>query len=140
MRVLLDTNVVLDSLLARAPWNVEADEILRAADRDEVTCALTTLSIANLFYVGRRLVGLVQARADVSVCLRRFELVGVGRQTLFDADALPGNDFEDNVQIAAAVASAVDGIVTRDLSGFAHSPLPVWSPADLLQQLQAEGP
>ena len=31
MRVLLDTNVLLDSLLQRAPWHVEADEILRQA-------------------------------------------------------------------------------------------------------------
>lgn len=29
MRVLLDTNVALDSLLARAPWHVDADEVLR---------------------------------------------------------------------------------------------------------------
>jgi len=140
MRVLLDTNVVLDSLLARAPWNVEADDILHAADRGEVVCALTALSIANLFYIGRRLVGLVRARADVRTCLHRFEIVGIDEPTLLNADGLPGGDFEDNVQIAAAVESAVDGLVTRDPRGFAHSPIPVWSPAELLQRLQSQGP
>lgn len=140
MQVMLDTNVVLDSLLARAPWNVEADEILRATDRGEVNCAFSSLSIANLFYIGRRLVGFAQARSDVRVCLQRFEVVGVDRQTLLDADALPGSDFEDNVQIAAAVESAVDALVTRHPSGFTHSPLPVWSPAELLQQLQSQSP
>lgn len=29
MRALLDTNVVLDALLTRAPWHIDADEILR---------------------------------------------------------------------------------------------------------------
>lgn len=140
MRVLLDTNVVLDSLLARAPWNAESDEILRAADRGDAVCAFTTLSIANLFYVGRRLVGLVQARNEVRVCLQRFDVVGVGRQTLLNADAMPGTDFEDNIQISAAVQSAVDGLVTRDSSGLSHSPLPVWTPAEFLQQLSSQGP
>ena len=53
MRVLLDTNVIVNSMLQRTPWHVEADAIPRAAGRGEATCALTALSIANLFYVGR---------------------------------------------------------------------------------------
>lgn len=135
MRVLLDTNVVLDSLLQRPPWHDEADAILRAADRREVVCVLTALSIANMFYIGRRFVGTDQARADIRVCLHRFEVLSVDRQTLLDADVLLGNDFEDNIQTATAITAEVDGIVTRDPSGFVHSPVPVWSPAELLLRL-----
>lgn len=69
MHVLLDTNVILDSMLQRLPWHVEADAILQAAGRGEVTCAVTALSIANLFYVGRRLVGTDRARTGVRICL-----------------------------------------------------------------------
>jgi predicted nucleic acid-binding protein len=53
MRVLLDTNVLLDSMLQRPPWHADADAILQAAGHGEVTCAATVLSLANLFYVGR---------------------------------------------------------------------------------------
>jgi predicted nucleic acid-binding protein len=139
MRVLLDTNVLLDSMLQRPPWHADADAILQAAGHGEVTCAATVLSLANLFYVGRRVVGTDQARIGVQSCLNSFEIVAIDRQVLLDADALPGSDFEDNVQIAAAVASGLDAIVTRDPSGFAHSPLPVWSPAELLQHLSQPG-
>lgn len=140
MRVLLDTNIILDSLLQWAPWHGDADTIPQSADRRKIVCAVTTLSIANLFYVGRRFVGTVQARSDVRVCLHRFEVLAVDRFTLIDADALPGNDFEDNIQTAAAVAASLDAIVTRDPNGFAHSALPVWSPPELLRRLAAPPP
>jgi predicted nucleic acid-binding protein len=138
MRVLLDTNVLLDSMLQRPPWHSDADAILHAAGRGEVTVAVTALSIANLFYIGRRIVGTDQARTDVRTCLNTLQVLAVDRQALMDADALTGSDFEDNIQIAAAVATGLDAIVTRDQFGFSHAPIPVWSPSDLLQRLAQE--
>ncbi|MBW3541837.1 MAG: PIN domain-containing protein [Planctomycetes bacterium] len=41
MRVLLDTNVILDSMLQRPPWHVDADAVLLAASNGEVSCAAT---------------------------------------------------------------------------------------------------
>ena len=55
------------------------------------------------------------------------------RQTLADADALPGSDYEDNIQVVAAVATGLNGIVARDACGFSQAPVQVWSPTDLLQ-------
>ena len=139
MRVLLDTNVLLDSLLQRAPWHVDADAILQAASRGELTCAVTVLSVANLFYVGRRLVGTAKALASVRTCLNSFEVLTIDRQVLLEAELLSGSDFEDNVQIATATAAGLDAIVTRDPTGFSHSPLPVWSPSELRQHLPTHG-
>jgi len=61
----------------------------------------------------------------------------IDKQTLLDADRLAGNDFEDNIMIAAAVAASLDAIVTRNVADFAHSPIPVWEPAELLKRLAA---
>lgn len=135
MQVLLDTNVMLDALLQRAPWHVDADAILRAAAGGQVACAAASLSLANVFYVIRRLEGAAKARAAVRICLRAFDFLPVDAQTLTAADALPGTDFEDNIQIAAAVQANLAAIVTRDPAGFAASPIPVLSPTDLLKQL-----
>jgi hypothetical protein len=125
-------------MLQRAPWNVEADAILHAARQGSVTCATTPLSLANVFYVGRLTVGTDQALVGIRNCLRAFEIVPVDRSTLDDALALPGSDFEDNIEIAAATTATVDMIVTRDSSGFTHSPIPVQSPAEFLQRLQSD--
>ena len=138
MRVLLDTNVLLDALLQRAPWHVEADAILQAATRGEVIGAVTPISLANMFYVGRRIVGTERARREVRTSLAVFEILATNRETLLQADVLPGPDFEDNIQIAAAVAAGVDAIVTRDPADFSASPVTVLTPAQLLALLAAE--
>jgi predicted nucleic acid-binding protein len=136
MRVLLDVNVILDSMLQRPPWHTEADAILQAAAIGQVTCLSTGLSLANIFYVGRKIVGTTAARAAVRKYLAAFPILPIDQQTLLSADALPGNDLEDNILIATAVAAALDAIITRNAADFAHSPIPVWPPAELLKQLQ----
>jgi predicted nucleic acid-binding protein len=120
MRVLLDVNVLLDSLLQRHPWHKEADAILNAAARGQLNCSVTTHSLATLFYVARKMVGTVAARAGVRRHLLAFHILPVDKQTLLDAGALAGNDFEDNILIAAAVAAGLDGIVTR-MSRISHT-------------------
>jgi predicted nucleic acid-binding protein len=135
MRVLLDTNVILDAMLQLAPWHVDADAIFKSASDGRLTCASTVLSLANAFYVGRRTLGTDRARAGVRLYLRAFEIVPLDEWTLHDADALPGSDLEDNIQIAAAVRSAVDAIITRDPAGFTASPVRVRTPADLVKDL-----
>jgi predicted nucleic acid-binding protein len=140
MRVQLDTNIILDALLARPLWAADAQAILRAHQDGRVACALTTHAVATMYYVGRKAVGSVQALADARFCLTTFDIHDVTRQTLEDAAGLPGGDFEDNVQIAAAARAGVDAIVTRDPAGFAASPVPVLSPADLVARLPPPPP
>jgi predicted nucleic acid-binding protein len=137
MRVLLDINVILDAMLQRPPWHKDADAILQAAAQGQVTCAATALSLATIFYVGRKAVGDAAARAAVQKYLVAFDVLPINKQTLLDADALPGIDFEDNILIAAAVAASLDAIVTRNLADFSHSPIPVWDPGELLKRLAA---
>lgn len=139
MRVLLDVNVILDAMLQRSPWHSEADAILRAAAQGHVTCATTTLSLATIFYVGRQVVGTALARATIRTYLSAFDILPVDKQALIDADALPGSDFEDNILIACATRAALDAIVTRNVADFAHAPITVWEPDDLLKQLPASG-
>jgi len=136
MHVLLDTNVVLDAILQRPPWHKEADAILQAAGLGQVTCAATTLTVATVFYVARKAVGIPKARAAVQKCLGGLSILPIDKQSLVDAEAMPGSDFEDNILIAAAITAALDAIVTRNVADFAHSPIPAWEPAELLKRLR----
>jgi predicted nucleic acid-binding protein len=139
MRVLLDTNVLLDSILQRPPWHKAADAVFQAAALGQVDCTVTTLSLATVFYVSRKVVGTATARAAVRRCIGAFNILPIDKQSLLDADTLAGNDFEDNILIAAAVTASLDAIVTRNVADFAHSPIPVWEPAELLKRLPSAG-
>jgi predicted nucleic acid-binding protein len=134
MQVLLDTNVILDVLLDREPWVTDAAQIWRISSDGRLTGWVCASSITDIFYIARRLTNVTRARAAVGLCLATFMVCPVDRSTLVMADRMPGNDFEDNLQIACAIANDIDVIITRDPKGFQQSPIRVITASDLLQQ------
>src|SRR5260221_6366783 len=103
MRVLLDTNIVLDVLLARQPWLDDAKTIWQAHVDGRIVCCITATTVTNIFYIAKRMVGIERARLAARLCIGTFELLAVGRFALETADKNPGKDLEDNLQTACAM-------------------------------------
>lgn len=136
MRVLLDTNVVLDVLLNREPWVTEASSLWQANDKGQIVGYVTATTITDIFYVARRLTDLKTAHMAVKICLAAFEVCAVDRKTLELALTLPGTDFEDNLQIACANSIGLDAIITRDSAGFTGATVSILTPIEALAQLE----
>lgn len=135
IRVLLDTNVILDVLLRRLPWYVEARRLWDAVDAGRVTAYITATTLTDIYYLARRQSGHELALVAVRLCVVSFEVLPITRTELVHAIDMRGADFEDNVQIAAAVNARLDAIVTRDLAGFGGSPVEVLHPRQLLDRV-----
>ncbi len=135
MRILFDTSIVLDVLLNRHPWVQDSSALWQTNDEGRVAGYITATTLTNIFYIARRQTNLQQAFQAVDTCLQAFEICSVDRQALAYARTLLGSDFEDHLQIACAVLSQLDAIVTRDPSGFTSSPISVYDAAKMLQQL-----
>lgn len=135
LRVLVDTNVVLDQLLQREPWHTVAQPFWQARDAGRLVAYLPASVVTDIFYIGRRHAGLVPARQAVERCLREFGLLPIYRAVLEAALGLPGSDVEDNVQIACAQLAGMDLVVTRDTAGFRHAPMPAVEPAAIASYL-----
>lgn len=135
MRILFDTNVVLDVLLNRSPWVTDASTLWRANDDGRIIGYVTASTITDIFYVARRLKDLELAHRAVRICLTAFEVCVVDRTSLEQAISLPGNDFEDNLQIACASLAGLDAIVTRDKADFAAATITIFTPAEAIAQL-----
>ena len=131
MRVLLDTNVVLDALLNRQPFVAEAQQILRANDQERVSAYNTATTVTDIFYLARKALGIEPTMKAIRLCLDTLEICAVDSQTLEAAIKLEGSDFEDNLQIACAIASNLDAIVTRNKADFKTTAIPVIEPAEL---------
>lgn len=116
MRILIDTNVLLDVLLNRAPWVAHAAALWKACTDGQVTGYVCASSFTDIFYIARRLTNLDRARIAVRLCLETFEVCSVNQSALQMAYGLPGSDFEDNVQIACAPQYALDAIVSTPTS------------------------
>jgi predicted nucleic acid-binding protein len=135
MKALIDTNVLLDVLLPRTPWDVDAKAVWEASDAARFQGTISALSLPNVFYVARKVVGLERAHAAMTLLLEAFEIIPIERATLEAAVALPGNDFEDKLQTASAIAAAIDFVITRDPRGFAGSQVVPLAPAEFLKRL-----
>src|SRR5215213_3681504 len=118
MRVLLDTNVVLDRFLQRLPWYDEAQEFWELITSGQIIGYITGSAVTDIFYIARRPLGSQFALSIVRDCLDAFEICTVDLKVLEKALALPGFDYEDNLQIVCARTSDLDAIVTHDSTGF----------------------
>ena len=135
MRILLDTNVVLDVLLSRQPFVREAKRIWEASDQGVFEACVAGFTLPTIHYVCRRHAGSVAADSAVDICLEAFEIAALYRECLVAARRFPGADFEDNLQVASAVTESIHGIVTRNPKDFSDSPIPVYTPTELLAVL-----
>ena len=134
MRVLLDTNVLLDIYLNRTQF-VAASDILQAQKDDQIQGYISASSLTDIYYIARRQKGVDIAREAVRLSLDTFGICAVNDRLLEEAYAVAGKDFEDDLQIASAQMYGLSAIVTRDKGDFNHSPLPVYTPNELLQEI-----
>lgn len=137
MRVLFDTNVVLDVLLARAPHAEASTALLDCVARKDLTGLLGATSVTTLFYLVSKGAGAAAARKHVSTLLELFEIAAVTRPVLAQALKLSFKDYEDAVLHEAARQAGADGIVTRDPDGYVRASLTVYAPGELLRLLKA---
>ncbi len=128
MKILLDTNVVLDLLLAREPFVRQAGEIFLMVENGRIEGFLCANSIVTLHYLVGRQKGRTEADSVISDLLSLFQIASVDKSVLLHASANNGNDYEDSVIYTAAEQNGVDMVVTRDAKGFARSRVTVMSP------------
>lgn len=130
MRVFLDTNVLFDLFLERLPFAEDASAIWQANAHGEHEIYVSGITLVNLMYAGRKILGEQAARHAVTDYLVAARLAPVDDAVVRSAHASGMAAFEDAVQYASVVAANADVIVTRDPNGFAGNTLPVLSPAD----------
>ena len=136
MRILFDTNIILDELLIRQPFALPAAQLMAAVERQQITGFLAGTTITTIHYVAARAVGTQQSHREITRLLLLFNIAPVTHQVLASALSLPFRDFEDAVIHEAARLADADGIVTRDSADFGQATLPVYTPEALLTLLK----
>lgn len=130
MRVLIDTNVVLDFFQEREPFVEDAAQIFKRIDNGELEGFISATTITNIYYIVRKSAGTTVAKDAITQILIDLTICAVDSNVLTTAVALNFKDFEDAVQYACGVIHSVDAIITRDISGFEKAEIPVWLPKE----------
>ena len=131
MRVLFDTNVVLDLLLDREPFSLDAARCFSRVEAGEIEGWLCGSTVTTLHYLIRKSAGARKARESISLLLSLFEIAPVNKTALEGALKLPFKDFEDAVLHETARLVNADVIVTRNTADFKHSTIPLRLPGKL---------
>ena len=103
--------------------------------RQEVTGLLAAHSMTTLYYVLSRLRNREAAVAAIAGLLDAFTIAAVDDAVIRKALAWSWSDFEDAVQMAAAVFADVDYLITRNPRDFQEGIVPIVQPGAFLALL-----
>lgn len=135
MRVLIDTNVILDILQKREPFFTDSYRALRRALENDAECLISASAATDIFYVLRKSLGSAQQAKEhidqLAQVVRFADVQGMDIHTAL-MRAMP--DFEDAVVDAVAERSGVSYILTRNIRDFTGSVVPAILPADFLNK------
>ena len=138
MRVLLDTDVVLDLVLAREPFAQASAQLFKLHEQGKIDVYIAAITPINVFYITWKFKGGQAARQAVELLLGSLGVCPLSHGVLDEAYKLPFADYEDAVQHASATANGLETIVTRDINDYKNATVPVFSPTDFLVRLESQ--
>ncbi len=143
MKVLLDTNVIVDVLQQREPWFLAGQKIFYAIANKQITGCITAKEAADIHFFSRKqFTGQenidAKARQIMTKLYALFELVDTLCIDCHNAIAIDNTDYEDAIMIESAVRSGIDCIITRNPDHFKVSPIPVYLPSEFVEYLNIQ--
>ena len=136
MKLLIDTNIILDALMNRTPWAKAAQDIILAVAEEKAEGCITASSFTDIHYLLRK--NLKDKEKTKQTLLGLLTVVNVLDVTGSDCEKafdLPMSDYEDALLATCGKRHKADYIVTRDLKHFEGSPVEVIQPDELLKML-----
>lgn len=135
MRLLVDTNVFPDVILERKALMPESAAVLDAIEDGRAEGYVSSHALTAIHCVVAKANGRAAAATAISNVLELCEVVAVNEADFHRALALGFKDFEDAVQVAAALHVGADHLVSRNEKDFRGSPVDIRSPATIAIQL-----
>ena len=137
MKVLVDTNIVLDVLLKQTPFYNDSFVIFQLADSKCISGILAAVSLTNIFYLLRKAkIDSDKVYQTMDKLISLFAVAPVIETTIADALALRWKDFEDAVQYIVAKENKVDFIITRNKTDYKTSGIPCMTPTEFIAHLK----
>ena len=129
MRVLVDTNVLLDYLLNREPFSEHARKIILSCKEKKIQGCIAAHSISNMFFILRKEFSVEERKAILTDLCLLFTVEGIDRFKLLSALKNEDfKDFEDCLQMECAKSFQADYIITRNIDDFKNCQIACMTP------------
>lgn len=131
-KLLIDLNVILDVLLKRSPHAEASAQVLALAERGRIDARICAASVDTLEYILLEVLSRKAARQHLHTLLNILKVIPVDQAVIDAALALDWSDLEDAIVYQSTRLAGLQGIVSRDGSGFRGGKLTVFTPLELL--------
>ena len=135
MKVLIDTNVILDVLCKRKGFYENAATIMKCCEVSKLTGVISALTVPNIVYIMRKELDGQKTKEIIEKLQLLFLVADLKAEDIKKALALDFADFEDALQSVCAQRIHAEYIITRNTKDFTTSPVPAIEPAELLERL-----
>jgi predicted nucleic acid-binding protein len=132
MKVLIDTDVLIDVALEREEFFDDSNRVLEWIESGAGQGAVAWHSLSNLAYM------MTDARGFIRDLLQFVDIAPSGVGEGLAALDLPMKDLEDAMQASAARSYGAAWLITRNIGDYKKSPIPAVSPSEFLNQLAQE--
>ena len=128
-RIFIDSDVILDVALARQPFVEASLAVLMQCESGQYLGCISSNSVANIYYILRKLGGDEKARLFIKQLLKFLVIIPVDHVGISKALDSKFSDFEDAIQHFAALSFGCTMIVTRNIQGYKFAELKVVLPS-----------
>ena len=133
MNVFLDTNVVLDLLLAKKPFDSESEQIFRLILESHIVAHLSALSYGQIGYFLEKGLSKPHARNRLRDLQEITEMIEVDDKIISASIASELNDFENAVQLICDLkVKNLYSLITRKYKQFKTKEILILSPRKFL--------
>ncbi|MBD5465010.1 MAG: PIN domain-containing protein [Lachnospiraceae bacterium] len=139
MRVLIDTNVIIDALISREPWKESAEKIFIMAANHVIDMHITASSATDIYYLARKYLHSAEHAKQVMGKLYSFiGILAVSGDECVDALASAVSDYEDAVVERVSVKADIDYIITRNVKDYQQGMIKAVLPDDFIALMKEE--
>ncbi|MBR6744231.1 MAG: PIN domain-containing protein [Clostridia bacterium] len=135
MKVLIDTNVILDVLCNRKDFVDDALKLFKYCETNQISGCISALSIPNIVYIMRKELNAERIKEILMTLTSLFTVVDLRESDLMKAANLDFADYEDALQSVCASRVKANYIVTRNIKDFKNSVVPALKPSELFERI-----
>ena len=139
MRIMIDTNVLLDVLIHREDFYDNSKKVLNLCENRDVEGFVSASAITDIFYLTHKALNSTDDTYKViSSILNIVRVLTVTNDDVLNAFQLKAKDFEDCLMATCAKSNKCDGVVTRNKKDFLSFGITLYSPEEFVQLFEQE--
>lgn len=134
VKIFVDTDVCIDLLSGRQPFNISAAKLFSLADSRKIKICISALSFSNIDYVLRSQYSATASRNNLAKFKTLVTVLSVDNKTIDLAIASDFSDFEDAIQYYCAIENGIQTFLTRNIKDYKKATIKVMTPDTFLSK------